>query len=268
MRKVGPLSASTRSEIASSSAFRHNIAAFMGESDYEDVILNSGISRHRIILVAVNFKKEVTSTVLWLLNFKLNIQCFQVTPYMCGSELFMQIEQIIPVKNSEDYMIGLAKKVQDDAEDAVEEKRRHVVRRKFWATLLPQMNEKSTLFSGVSTRVTSWIGAGSGVSGITYNFVAGRSHACAELYISRGDKEANERIFNRLYAEREAIQKRFGEGELHWEPLNGRQACRVRCQMKGNIYNEEEWPAMISFMIDAMVRLHAAFDPVLPQSMR
>ena len=74
------------------------------------------------MLVAANFRKEVTSTVLWLLNFGLRVQCFRVTPYSMGEQNFLNIEQIIPTKDSEEFMISIADKVREEIEGATEEK--------------------------------------------------------------------------------------------------------------------------------------------------
>jgi hypothetical protein len=54
------------------------IADFLGQ-DYDSGTINRG-NTQRIILIAARFRKEVTSTVLWLLNFKLSIKCFVATP--------------------------------------------------------------------------------------------------------------------------------------------------------------------------------------------
>ena len=81
------------------------LSEFFDESDYEDLNLNKGVTQ-RIILIAAKFRKEVTSTVLWLLNFKVRLQCFRATPYSMGDELFLSVEQIIPTQDAEDYMIG------------------------------------------------------------------------------------------------------------------------------------------------------------------
>ncbi|MGV0005385.1 MAG: PD-(D/E)XK nuclease family protein [Candidatus Porifericomitaceae bacterium WSBS_2022_MAG_OTU9] len=71
----------------------------------------------RIILIAARFRKEVTSTVLWLMRFKIKIQCFRATPYSMDingdKKLFLNFEQIIPPKDAEDYMIRMAEKEQD-----------------------------------------------------------------------------------------------------------------------------------------------------------
>jgi RecB family endonuclease NucS len=63
------------------------ITEFLEADDYEEVAVNKGFTQ-RIILIAANFRKEVTSTVLWLLNFKLRIQCFLVTRIQWAKNTF------------------------------------------------------------------------------------------------------------------------------------------------------------------------------------
>jgi len=64
-----------------------------------------------------------------------------------GKELFLNIEQIIPTQDAEDYMIGMAEKAQDDIVAQTKEKTRHVFRREFWSKLLPVMSFRTPLFS-------------------------------------------------------------------------------------------------------------------------
>ena len=64
----------------------------------------------RIILVAGEFRKEVTSTVMWLLNFGIKVQCFKVTPYKIEENILLDFDQIIPIKEAEDYIIRVASK--------------------------------------------------------------------------------------------------------------------------------------------------------------
>lgn len=233
------------------------LSEFFDNQDFADITLNKGVTQ-RIMLIAANFRKEVTSTVLWLLNFKVRLQCFRATPYAMGDELFLNVEQIIPTQDAEEYMIGMAEKAQDDIEDQVEQKNRHVIRREFWSRVIEAMNETpSSLYQSISPGDSSWIGAGSGVGGIGLHFVATRQYGRAELYIDRPDKADNEYVFEQLLARKEEIERDFG-GPLEWEPLEGRKACRIKAEAPGNIFDREHWDSMVSFMVDAMCRLEQA----------
>ena len=82
------------------------------------------------------------------------------------------------------------------------------------------------------------------------------------LYIDRGDKEENKFIFERLYAKKESIETAFG-GTLTWERLDNRRACRIKCETPGNIVDSDQWPTLIEFMTDAMVRMENTFKEPL-----
>lgn len=210
------------------------------------------------MLIAANFRKEVTSTVLWLSSFKLRIQCFKASPFSQGDDLFLTIDQIIPMKDTEDFMIGLATKAQTEVEGFEAEKARHALRRDFWAQLLPIMNERSPLFQNISPRTTYYVGVSSGTRGINFTFVATGEVARVEVYIDTGTDIHNKTIFDSLQAHASEISENMGY-QVVWEPLDGKRACRIKVEQAGNINDREQWPAMINFMVDAMIKLDQAF---------
>jgi hypothetical protein len=240
---------------------------FFENPDLEEIVLNSGVTTQRIILVAARFRKEVTSTVLWLSNFRLRIQCFKVTPYSMGEDLYMNVEQIIPTREAEEFMIGLADKARDEVEGAETEQRRHGVRRRFWTQLIRVMNGKSQLYQNISPGTQSWISAGSGTRGVGLNFAATQWYARAELYIDRGDKTENEAIFDALFADRETIEREFG-GPLEWERLDEKRACRIKAEAPGDVFDQEQWPGMTDFMTEAMIKMERVLRPRLSQLTR
>jgi hypothetical protein len=85
------------------------ICEFLEEEALDEVVLNSGNSQ-RVMLIAANFRKEVTATALWLLGHGIRVQCFKVTPYAFGAELLLDVQQIIPVPEAAEYMIGMSSK--------------------------------------------------------------------------------------------------------------------------------------------------------------
>jgi hypothetical protein len=134
------------------------------QAEYEELELNPGISQ-RIVLIAGHFRKEVTSTVLWLMNYKVQVQCIEARVYSLGDELFLRLEQIIPLRGAEEYIIGMAEKTQEDAVRQKEIPERYRVRREFWSYVLERMNRESDLFRNISPGNEAWIGTGSGVGG-------------------------------------------------------------------------------------------------------
>ena len=77
---------------------------FFGQNDFATK-LDQGYQR--IILVAARFRKEVTATVKWLCDRGIIIKCIKVTPYKHGESIIIDTEQIIPVKDAEEYVMRL-----------------------------------------------------------------------------------------------------------------------------------------------------------------
>lgn len=242
----------------------NNLQDFFNE-DFEDLKINQGLTQ-RIIIVAANFRKEVTSTVLWLMNYKLRIQCFKVTPYaLDDDEIFLTFEQIIPMKDSEEYIISMATKTQADISTQEELKNRHNIRIEFWKKLLSEYHTKHHLFSNVSPSKDNWISAGSGVSNAAFNFVISQTYARVELLIQRPMKEENKFIFDQLVTYKDEIEQQFG-GSLTWERLDEKKACRIKYQLDGcNVFNQEERDKIVEFLVDAMPRFHNAIKDPLHQ---
>jgi hypothetical protein len=233
------------------------LCEFLGVEDFQDVSLNKGVSQ-RIVLVAAHFRKEVTSTVLWLMNHGLRVQCFKTTIFVTGDDLFLNVEQIIPTPEAEEFMIGLAAKAQDEAAGVEAQAGRHAIRLAFWADLLKAMRQETNLFAAVSPQRQNWIAGGSGVSGIGLNFSATRTYGRAEIFIDVGDKDKNEAVLKMLEAHRAEMDHHLPQA-LAFELLEGKRACRVKCEAPGNVFEREQWATMIEFMVKAMVGMERAF---------
>ena len=121
-----------------------NLCAFLDVEELDDVVLNAG-NEQRLVLIAANFRKEVTATVLWLLGHGVRAQCFRVVPYSFGEELFIDLQQIIPTPEAADYMIGMAAK--DSETQSVEgaRKRSDRVRHAFWTKALEELRTAQRL---------------------------------------------------------------------------------------------------------------------------
>lgn len=78
--------------------------------------LNVGIddfnSSTKIILVSAEFSKELTSAVLWLNELGVQICCVRIKPYTRSSEVFLDIQQVVPLPEAEDYQIQVRLKQQ------------------------------------------------------------------------------------------------------------------------------------------------------------
>lgn len=243
------------------------ICEFLDTEDLADVKLNVGIDQ-RLILVSANFRREATSTVMWLLQHGIRAKCFKATPFRNGSELFLNVEQIIPTPEAADFMIGISEKEKEQQTTERIMANRHTLRLDFWQATLGAFEQKNIpLFRNVSASQNHWLNTGSGVSGIPYTMIFSRSEARVQIDIQRASKEENKRLFDLLLQEREAIQGSFGHA-LEWERLDEKNASKIIYRKAFDGYNRESWPEMIEWLIEHIQLLERAFKPRLQKAIQ
>lgn len=236
-----------------------SISDFFDGKEIDEILLNQGLNSQRLVLIAANFRKEVTSSVLWLMNFKMRIQCFKVTPYALNNQIFLNVEQILPTKDTEDFSIGIASKAQEEVKVQDTLRNSQKIRLLFWELFINDSNKVNKLFANISPSKDNWIGIGIGMSGVNINLVVSKNYCRSEIYINRGSKEENKDLFDFLHNMRENIEHSFG-GELEWERMDDKVSSRIKSELKGVSYFEEsDWTKMIDYLIDTSVRMEKAF---------
>ena len=237
------------------------IVEFLECGSLDEVTLNQ-VQSQRIILVAANFRKEVTNTALWLMAFGLRVQCFRVTPYQLENEVLLDVHQVIPPPEAEEYMIRIAKKEKEEQAQAGEVIKRYGIRKKFWTELLIKLREKTcNLYNNVNPSTDLWLSAGSGISGLHYNMIFGTRFIRVEFYLSKSNGALNSFAFNWLQSKREQIEQMFGQ-PLEWQPLEGKKACRIKFSkdlLQG--YDEENWPDLQAWLMAHITALEKAISP-------
>lgn len=213
----------------------------------------------RIILVSKDFGKELTTAVLWLRDHDIDISCIRLQPYQNGSTQIMDVQQLIPLPEANEYQVQLREKEQQGRKKRAE---RYDERLRFWTGLIAVARERKARHANIKPGSYSWLGAKFG-PGLGLNYAVVQENSVVELYIDRHDEVENKRIFDNLFAQREAIEKSFGD-KLSWERLDGKRACRIKFTMQGGYRSaESQWPTIHSDMVTAMTKLENALKPVL-----
>lgn len=243
---------------------RAAICEFLGEEGFDEVVLNSG-NEQRLILVAAQFRKEVTSTVLWLLSHRIRVKCFKATPYQDGDALFLNLEQIIPLRGAEELMIGISEKESEEQTSERGQATRHLLRMEFWQRTLEALERSGvTLYANVGPSRDHWLNAGSGLSGVPYTMIFNKDEARVELSIGRMYKDENKAVFDALYAEKDTIEAKFG-APLEWRRMEEKKASIIAFGHPFSGHDKSQWPAMIDWLVAHIQRLQAAFGPRLPR---
>ncbi|MGH7848509.1 MAG: DUF4268 domain-containing protein [Candidatus Binatia bacterium] len=68
------------------------------------------IKTPRVVLVAPNFSKEITTTVLWLNERGLDVRCVKANLYKLGEDRYLNLEEVIPLPSASDYMMKIREK--------------------------------------------------------------------------------------------------------------------------------------------------------------
>ena len=159
-------------------------------------------------------------------------------------------------------IVGSSEESQEVGETRREFTVLHSLRHRFWTLLLERAKEETLLHanSSPSQRAEIWTTV---KSGLFFRYVIRQYGSAVELYIDRGrdaDSENNE-IFDTLEKAKGEIEEVFGE-PLEWQRLEGQRSCRIGKQLSlGGYLDGEKWSEIQDTMIDAMIRLEAAFRP-------
>jgi hypothetical protein len=215
----------------------------------------------RIILLSADFSKELTTSVLWLIDQGIDIQCIRMRPYKDGDRTLVDVQQLIPLPEAQDYQIQLREK---DNEGRKQRAERYDIRKKFWEGVVACAREKGGRHANIKPGSYSWIGAGSGIGGLTLTLVIGQLSCQAELYIDRGEREENKSIFDQLIAHRDQIETGF-PFPIEWERLDHRRACRIKSVIADGGYRSPDanWPALQQALVDRTAALEKALRPFL-----
>jgi hypothetical protein len=76
--------------------------------DADEPVISSDV---RIMLVAADFGREITTTVLWLNRFEgMDIRCVRLVPYEVDGKVLLDVQQVIPLPEAADYQVRLRRK--------------------------------------------------------------------------------------------------------------------------------------------------------------
>ena len=140
---------------------------------------------------------------------------------------------------------------------------RQRLRYRFFEGLLRHAKSRTQRHANISPKKGHYAVAGAGIAGVYFVYVARQHDARIELHINTKDRERNQRLFDALLLQKEAIEGAFGS-PLDWRPLEGRRACGIKKTFTAGGYRDEDvWEAIHDELAVAMTRLESALKPHL-----
>ena len=232
---------------------------FLEVGSIDEAEINVGTSQ-RIILVAANFRKEVTSTVIWLLANGISVQCMKVTPYGFDEKLLLDVSQIIPTPETKDYMIGMSSKQSEEKATKVTAAKTAQLNLCFWGKLLEHFGRDGfKLFQNISPSTKSFISASAG-GGLAYFLIFVKKEVRVDFYIMRPDTEDNKKIFDLLLKKKSAIETRF-DASLEWSRLEDGKYSKIGITKTVDSHNKDNWEEIIDWFLENTKNMKSALKP-------
>ena len=236
------------------------------EIEEDALLLNPKTEDHdqRIIFIANKYRREVTSTVLWLLDHNIKVQCFKATPYSMKDELFLQIEQIIPQPEIKEFMIDANVKEKEDKgrSKIVEQTRADLL--EFWKLTKDDLERHNIHhFDNISAKPHFYMNFTKGKA--KYGMVIGRNAPRIEIYFS---KDEDKIIFDTMLKYKDKLESSF-HGKITWERLETKKASRIKYDMPKEIHDKvgawrdtEAINGRIEWYRTELVNFYKAFQPI------
>lgn len=229
---------------------RNKILEFITSIDFEEIN-----DKPRIILVAKEFRQEVTASVMWLRNFGLDIKCIKLTPYQLSPDnIVIEVNTIIPLPEAEDYIIQTEQKENQEGKISVA--------RQEYLTFFNDLANR--LSSRISRPLKEAVPKGyyqipTGISGLHFEWVfhgRPRNSFGVELHAEAGNEKANRDIISSLAVFKESIEKKTSE-KLIIQEIWGKKWARLYMEYPSGEITED----LKAWAIDKMEVLIKILQP-------
>lgn len=143
---------------------------------------------------------------------------------------------------------------------------RFEVRRKYWAFALEKIkeaNSENPMFRNVTPAKGNWINGAFGIGSFYICCVANSDSARVDLYMGKKDKHANKAAYDKLLANKSAIESVLGAA-LIWNRGDDVNSSKVSYQLNNvSIENETDWLQMANFQAQWSKKFYDVLVPYL-----
>ena len=231
----------------------------------DEPVVNAGPPR--IIVASQDFSKELTATVLWLNNLGLDIRCVRLTPHRIESRLLVNVEQVLPLPEAEEYMVRARLKDAERRESRQAATERNVAFQRFFAEVLGRFKERAPgVTSATRTQPQNYFTFGAGArSGMYFAWsFKGDGRLAVELTVDTEEAEENSRVIAALRADAAILESEVGAA-LEWDVVPDRRAQRVAAFTEGHLFDgtPDQVESMTAWAVATMDSLVRSLQPRL-----
>jgi hypothetical protein len=231
---------------------KKSLLDFIDKDDFEEID-----DKPRIMLVAKEFRPQVTTAVLWLRKFNVDISCIKLMPYKIDDEKIGLVSStIIPLPEAEEYIIKSERK--ESIEGTLTRTQGEYL--KFYQELAHAINGKIPV-SLPEPYARSYYQIPTGTSGVHFEWGfhgRPRSSFGVELHFEKGDKESNKSLLKEIEKSKNEIEKETGE-KVMFEEDWGKTWARLYLEKDEGKMTDE----LKNWAIEKMTILYKVLQPKL-----
>ncbi len=232
------------------------------DDEMSPISLNTRNSQ-RLILVAGDFRKEVTSTALWMLDRGIDVKCIKVVPYLLDSQLLIQIQQIIPVPEASEYMVRLSRKEAEEVSSIKKKYNKDDIKYLYWTHLLEYFEKThNNMYTNISPKDDHWLNTGSGISGCAFTLIYLQKMLRVEFSMGRGSAWENKVLFDYFESHKTQIEAQFGAA-LEWLRLDSKKSSRIQYSIAVDSYDQNLWESHFAWHSKYIQKMHISFKPFM-----
>jgi len=225
---------------------------FIDNDDFEELD-----DKPRIMLVARDFRPEVTASVLWLRKFGLDISCIKLTPYKIDeNRIGLVSSTIIPLPEAEEYIIKTERK--KSIEKPLTRTQEEYV--KFYRELINNIKGKIPI-SLPAPKPMGYYQIPTGISAVHFEWGfhgRPRSSFGVELHFEKGNKETTRNLLKEMEKAKNEIEKATGEKVIFQEDW-GRTWARLYLEKNEGKMTDE----LKKWAVEKMTILYKLLQPKL-----
>ncbi len=231
---------------------KNTIFDFIDNDDFEEFD-----DKPRIMLVAKEFRPEVTSSVLWLRKYGIDISCIKLTPYMIDDNRIGIVSSvIIPIPEAEEYIIRSERK--ERSEKTLTRTQAEYV--KFHKELIRLIGDK-LLISLPEPRPQAYYQIPTGIGSVHFEWgFHGRPRSSFEvgLHFEKGNRDANQNLLKEMDKSKDRIEKETGEKVIFQEDW-GKALARLYVEKNEGKMTDE----LKKWAVKNMIILYGLLQPEL-----
>lgn len=216
----------------------------------------------RIVLVSEGFSKELTTAVLWLRDRDMDIRCIRLRPYRADGKTLIDVQQVIPLPEAQDYMVRIREKEQQERRSRAarfsEESQQTCV--DYWQGVLSVIEPANILEQGCRPGRKEDMRFRVGWPQFWLKAYFSRRHPKGGVWLDcRGDSGL--KTFEVLKSHQTEIEAAVGE-PLVWTTDDEREQGTLSIRLAGFDANDRtDWPRQHKLIGERLLRLYGAVKP-------